>query len=48
MWSCAHCGPSYFTAQGMHEIERIKAVRKSLAVGRKVSVAEFHADVAQH
>jgi len=27
----------------MHELERIKALRKSMAVERRVSVAEFHA-----
>ena len=42
MWSCAHCGESYFTAQTMHELERIKALRKSVAVRKPVSVAEFH------
>ena len=42
MWSCPHCGESYFTAQTMHEVERIKALRKSVAVDRSVKVAEFH------
>ena len=42
MWSCPHCGECYFTAQTMHELERIKALRKSVAVERAVSVAEFH------
>ena len=41
MWSCPHCGESYFTAQTMHELERIKALRKSVAVRKPVSVAEF-------
>ena len=41
MWSCPHCGESYFTAQTMHEIERIKALRKSVAADRSVPVAEF-------
>jgi YgiT-type zinc finger domain-containing protein len=41
MWSCPHCGESYFTAQTMHEVERIKALRKSVAIERPVSVAEF-------
>jgi YgiT-type zinc finger domain-containing protein len=39
--SCPHCGESYFTAQTMHEIERIKSLRKSVAIDRKVAVAEF-------
>jgi YgiT-type zinc finger domain-containing protein len=41
MWSCPSCGESYFTAQTMHEIERIKALRKSVAKSRSVSVAAF-------
>ena len=39
--SCPHCGESYITADTMHEIERIKLHRKSFAVDRPVSVAEF-------
>ena len=41
LWSCPICGESYFTAQTMHEIERIKALRKSVAVRKTVSVAAF-------
>jgi YgiT-type zinc finger domain-containing protein len=41
MWSCASCGESYFTAQTMHELERIKALRKSVAKARSVPVAHF-------
>ncbi|MEJ7670130.1 MAG: YgiT-type zinc finger protein [Casimicrobiaceae bacterium] len=41
MCSCPHCAASYFTAQTMHEIERIKALRKSVAVDRQVPVAMF-------
>ena len=41
MWSCPSCGESYFTAQTLHEIERIKALRKSVAKSRSVSVAAF-------
>ena len=43
LWSCPSCGESYFTARTMHEIERIKALRKSLAVKRAVAVAAFEA-----
>ena len=43
LWSCPSCGESYFTAKTMHEIERIKALRKSLAVKRSVSVAAYEA-----
>lgn len=39
MWSCPACGESYFSAQTMHEIERIKALRKSVALKRSVAVA---------
>ncbi len=46
MWSCQACGESYFTAQTMHEIERIKALRKSIAKKRTVPVAEFEAATA--
>ncbi|MBK9520511.1 MAG: type II toxin-antitoxin system MqsA family antitoxin [Rhodocyclaceae bacterium] len=41
MWSCSNCGESYFSAQTLHEIERIKALRKSVAVSRQVPVAAF-------
>ena len=43
LWSCPACGESYFTARTMHEIERIKALRESLAVKRPVSVAAYEA-----
>ncbi|GAB4210140.1 MAG: hypothetical protein Fur006_70440 [Coleofasciculaceae cyanobacterium] len=39
--SCPHCGESYFTAETLHEIERIKLNRKTLAVERPVEVASF-------
>jgi YgiT-type zinc finger domain-containing protein len=39
--SCPHCGESYLTAETLHEIERIKMNRKSLAVERCVEVANF-------
>jgi len=39
--SCPHCGESYLTAVTLHEIERIMLHRRSLAVKRPVSVAEF-------
>ena len=41
MISCPHCGESWFTARTMHEIERIKRLRKSVAVKREVPVARF-------
>ena len=41
MWSCPSCGESYFTAHTMHEVERIKALRKSVAKSRPVPVAAF-------
>ena len=47
MWSCPRCGESYFSAQTLHEIERIKALRKSVAVDRSVPVAVFQEAHAQ-
>jgi YgiT-type zinc finger domain-containing protein len=41
LWSCPACGESYFTAQTLHEVERIKALRKSVAKERNVPVAVF-------
>lgn len=38
---CPHCGESYFTAETLHEIERIRLHRKSLAVQRPVEVVSF-------
>lgn len=46
LWTCPHCGESYFTAQTLHEIERIKALRKSIAVERPIPVALFQAPCA--
>ncbi len=39
--SCPHCGESYLTAKTLHEIERIKLHRKTMAESRRVAVAEF-------
>lgn len=39
--SCPHCGESYFTADTLHAIERIKMNRHSVAVERPVEVASF-------
>lgn len=41
MWSCPACGASYFTAQTMHAVERIKALRGSVATPRPVPVGAF-------
>jgi YgiT-type zinc finger domain-containing protein len=38
---CAHCGESYLTAETLHELERIKLHRRSLAKPRNVAVANF-------
>ena len=43
MWSCPSCGESYFTASTLHEIERIKVLRKAVAVSRSIPVAAFEA-----
>ena len=42
-WSCRSCGESYFSAATMHDVERIKTVRISVAVNRSVPVATFGA-----
>ena len=39
--SCPHCGESYLTAETLHEIERLKLHRKSLAVKRPVETLSF-------
>ncbi|MBN2135702.1 MAG: type II toxin-antitoxin system MqsA family antitoxin [Acidobacteria bacterium] len=41
MISCPVCGESYFTAETLHEIERIRLHRKSRAKKRPVEVALF-------
>ncbi len=41
MISCHSCGESYFTAQTLHDIERIKLRHKSVAIKRPVGVAQF-------
>ncbi len=43
MWSCSNCGESYFSSQTMHELERIKTLRKAVSVKRAVSVAAYEA-----
>ncbi|MBW4476129.1 MAG: type II toxin-antitoxin system MqsA family antitoxin [Tolypothrix brevis GSE-NOS-MK-07-07A] len=39
--TCPHCGESYLSAATLHEIDRIKRNRQSLAVERPVEVASF-------
>jgi len=39
--SCPSCGESYLTADTLHELERIKLHRDSLAARRPIAVAEF-------
>jgi len=39
--SCPHCGESYFTAETLHEIERLKLHHKNLAQARPVDVISF-------
>ena len=39
--SCPHCGESYLTAETLHEIERLKLHRRSLALERPVEVISF-------
>ena len=38
---CPSCGERYFTADTLHEIERIKLHRKHLAQARPILVAKF-------
>lgn len=38
---CPHCDGSYLTAETLHEIERIKRHRRSLAKPRNVAVARY-------
>ncbi len=39
--SCPHCGERYFTAETLHEIERLKLHHKNLAQERSVAVIGF-------
>ena len=39
--ACPHCGESYLTAETLHEIERIKLHRRSMAKSRNVPVVSF-------
>ena len=39
--ACPHCGETYLTAETLHEIERIKVNRESVAAERPVEVAIF-------
>lgn len=39
--TCPNCGESYFTADTLHEIERIRLHREAFAVKRSVKVARF-------
>jgi len=38
---CTQCGESYFTADTLHELERIRLHRQSFAAERAVKVAQF-------
>jgi len=38
---CPSCGESYLSAETLHELERIKLHRRSLARPRSVAVASF-------
>lgn len=39
--SCPHCGETYLDADTMHELERLKIHRRSLASKRPVPVVAF-------
>ena len=38
---CSKCGEAYFTAETMHEIERVRAHRKSFGTAQVVTVAQL-------
>ncbi len=40
---CSHCGESYLTAKTLHEIERLKLHRKTLAEEHPVKTVTFAA-----
>ena len=39
--SCPHCGESYLMAETLHEIERLKLLKRNLSSKRPVSVVEY-------
>lgn len=39
--SCPHRGETYLTAETVHELERIKADHRNLAVQRRIPIADF-------
>lgn len=41
MVTCTRCGESYFTAETLHEIERIRLHHSSFAVERPVEIASY-------
>ena len=41
MVDCPHCGEAYFTADTLHEVERLKSQRRTLAVARPVEVLSY-------
>ncbi len=41
MNSCPHCGESYFTAETLHEVERIRMHRSNIARPRPVEVVNY-------
>ncbi len=45
--NCSSCGETYFSAETLHEIERIKTLRKNFATIRPVAVAKFSLAKAQ-
>lgn len=41
MVDCPNCGEAYFTAETLHEVERLKRQRLSRAVERPVEVLSY-------
>jgi hypothetical protein len=41
MVDCPHCGEAYFTAETLHEVERLKRQRHARAVASPVAVLSY-------
>ena len=41
MVSCPRCGERYFTAETLHEVDRLKRQRRALAIERPVEVLSY-------
>lgn len=41
MFACRLCGESYFTAETLHQVERLKSHRKALSVTSSIKTINF-------